>query len=130
MSVRRYQKTQDAAEDPRSIERFALTRVNGMLSAGAESGGRTLTEACHKNWQLWSIFQSDLADPGNPLPDTLKAQLISLSIWVQKYTPQVLFQGASVEPLINVNRSIMEGLAPAPAGAPRTSPAELQPVSA
>ena len=129
MSVRRYQQTQESADDPRSVERFALARVNGMLSAGAENGGRALTEACHKNWQLWSIFQADLADPGNALPDALKAQLISLSIWVQKYTPQVLFQGASVEPLINVNRSIMEGLAPASTGT-MTASAELQPVSA
>ena len=130
MSVRRYQQTQDTAEDPRSIERRAIARVNAMLSAGAEGGGMALTEACHKNWQLWSIFQADLADPGNGLPDALKAQLISLSIWVQKYTPQVLFRGAPVQPLINVNRSIMEGLSPAPASAAVPAPGELRPLSA
>jgi flagellar protein FlaF len=74
---------------------------------------------------LWTIFQTDLALPENALPDSLKAQLISLSMWVQRYTAKVLFENASIDPLVSVNRSIMEGLAPAAtlAGAPVGRPA-------
>ena len=112
MSIKRYQTIQDKNDDPRAIEHRALARVNGMLVSGAEKGGAPLAEACHLNRTLWTIFQTDCSNPQNGLPDSLKAQLISLALWVQRYTNKVLFEGASVEPLINVNRSIMEGLAP------------------
>ena len=114
MSIKRYQTIQDKNDDPRSIEHRALARVNGMLVSGAEKGGVPLAEACHLNRTLWTIFQTDCSNPQNGLPDALKAQLISLALWVQRYTNKVLFEGASVEPLVNVNRSIMEGLAPTP----------------
>jgi flagellar protein FlaF len=87
---------------------------------GGKQGGRFLTEACFYNRKLWTIFQTDLADPANALPDQVKANLISLAIWVQKYTGRVL-DGAPVQPLIDVNRSIMEGLRPPPAAAPAVS---------
>ena len=112
MSIKRYQTIQDKNDDPRAIEHRALARVNGMLVSGAEKGGTPLAEACHLNRTLWTIFQTDCSNPQNGLPDSLKAQLISLALWVQRYTNKVLFEGASVEPLVNVNRSIMEGLAP------------------
>jgi flagellar protein FlaF len=127
MSVKRYQYVQETNDDPRTVEHRALARVNGMLVSGAEKGGAALAEACHMNRMLWTIFQSDLATPENGLPDALKAQLISLSIWVQKYTAKVLFENASVDPLVSVNRSIMEGLSPAAAGA--VAPAGAQPAA-
>lgn len=118
MSAKRYQTVQDANDDPRAIEQRALARVTGMLVSGAKEGGTALAEACHMNRMLWTIFQTDLALPENGLPDALKAQLISLSLWVQRYTTKVLFENASIDPLVSVNRSILEGLAPqAPIGA-------------
>jgi flagellar biosynthesis activator protein FlaF len=111
MSAKRYQTVQDANDDPRAIEQRALARVTGMLVSGAEKGGAALAEACHMNRMLWTIFQTDLVLPENGLPDALKAQLISLAIWVQRYTTKVLFENASVDPLVSVNRSILEGLA-------------------
>lgn len=111
MSVRRYQQAQDAAEDPRATEHRMLARVTGMLIDASERRGRELVEACYYNRKLWTIFQADLIHPGNGLPDDLKARLISLSLWVQNYTGQVL-DGADVEPLISVNKSVMEGLRP------------------
>jgi flagellar biosynthesis activator protein FlaF len=119
MSVSRYAATQDQVEDPRAAELRMLSRVTGMLLDGGKQGGRFLTEACFYNRKLWTIFQADLADPANQLPEAVKANLISLSIWVQKYTGQVL-KGAPVQPLIDVNRSIMDGLRPtAPAATAR-----------
>ena len=125
MSIKRYQTIQDKNDDPRSIEHRALARVNGMLVSGAEKGGVPLAEACHLNRTLWTIFQTDCSNPQNALPDALKAQLISLALWVQRYTNKVLFEGASVEPLVSVNRSIMEGLAPAQ----RPQPAATMPAA-
>src|SRR4051794_29417195 len=115
MSVRRYQQAQDNYEDPRAAEHRMLSRVTGMLVEGGKRGGRDLIEACYYNRKLWTIFQSDLANSENKLPDAVKANLLSLSIWVQRYTGQVL-DGAPVEPLIELNRSMMDGLKPEPKG--------------
>jgi flagellar biosynthesis activator protein FlaF len=111
MSVRRYQQAQETFDDPRLVEHRMLTRVTGMLIDGGKKGGRTLIEACYYNRKLWTIFQTDLAHPDNKLPESVRANLISLSLWVQRYTGEVL-DGAPVEPLIDVNRSIMDGLKP------------------
>jgi flagellar protein FlaF len=132
MSLSRYQQAQEAFESPRAAEHRMLARVTGMLRAAASSGGRDLVEACYYNRKLWSIFQADLASPENGLPDELKARLISISIWVQKYTGEAM-AGAPLEPLINVNRAIMEGLMPTapadgtaqPAAAPAGTPTSI-----
>jgi flagellar protein FlaF len=124
MSVRGYEKAQETIEDPRAIEHRMLARVTGMLIEGGKRGGRDLIEACFYNRKLWTIFQADCAHPTNQLPDPVKASLISLSLWVQTYTGQVL-SGASVDPLVEVNRSIMEGLAPSPAAPPPATAAPM-----
>jgi flagellar protein FlaF len=59
-------------------------------------------------------LQSDLSADDNQLPDGLKAQLISLAIWVDRHSSKVLRGKAEVGPLIKVNRTIMEGLAGTP----------------
>jgi flagellar protein FlaF len=124
MSVRGYEKAQETIEDARAIEHRMLARVTGMLIEGGKRGGRDLVEACFYNRKLWTIFQADCADPNNQLPDALKASLISLSLWVQTYTGQVL-NGATVDPLVEVNRSIMEGLVPARATLPAATSAPI-----
>ncbi len=52
-------------------------------------------------------------DEGNRLPKELRAQIVSLSLWVSKYSGEVMRDGAPLDPLIDVNRSIMQGLQPA-----------------
>ena len=102
---------------PRELEQRAFTIVIGRLMEGKEKGGATLIEACHLNQQLWTTLLTDLALPQNTLPDQLKAQLISLGIWVHKYSPQVMGGKAAVDPLISLNRSILEGLSATPQAA-------------
>ena len=56
----------------------------------------------------------DLATEENVFPDDLKAQIISLAIWVDKHSSRVLRGDATVDSLITVNRTVMEGLATIP----------------
>jgi flagellar biosynthesis activator protein FlaF len=35
---------------------------------------------------------------------------VSLAIWVSKYSTDVMHKGASIDPLIDINRNIMQGL--------------------
>ena len=119
MSIAAYRRRKEAAETPRELERRALTTVIGKLIEGQRQGGRVLLEACLLNSKLWSALVVDLALPENALPDDLKARLISIGLWVQRYTLKAM-SGAAVDPLIDVNRNIAEGLATnapaAPAG--------------
>ena len=53
---------------------------------------------------------TDCASTGNGLPEALRAQVMSVAIWVTRHSSNVLRENASIEPLIDVNRTIMEGL--------------------
>src|SRR5207253_10616975 len=60
--------------------------------------------------RLWSTLAVDCMDDANQLSKPLRAQIVSLSLWVSKYSSQVMQDGAPLEPLIDVNRTIMQGL--------------------
>ena len=70
-----------------------------------------------ENRQLWARLQGDLAGAGNQLPAALKANLISLSLWVDRACGEVLGGGDGLQALIDVNQNILGGLSgrrPAP----------------
>ena len=117
MSIRSYARIQEVTEAPRTTEYRALALVTGKLIEAKEERGQAFIEACFLNRKLWTLFQDDLTLPENGLPDALKAQLISLSIWVQKQTGPVMTGEASVDALIEVNTAIMAGLSPSGAQA-------------
>jgi len=121
MSIAAYRRQREAAETPRELERRAFMTVIGRLTDAKEKRGQALVEACHLNTQLWTTLLVDLCIPENGLPQDLKARLISIGIWVLRYTPDVMAGKVPVEPLISVNRSIAEGLSTVPA-ADRSSP--------
>ena len=111
MSISAYRRRQEFAEKPRELERRAFSIVIGKLVGAKEQGGPSLIDACYLNYQLWSTLQADLALPENALPVDLKARLLSLSLWVQRYTHDVMRGAAPADPLITVNKNILEGLA-------------------
>lgn len=115
MSISSYARIQEVTEAPRTTEYRALALVTGKLIETKKNRDREFVEACFLNRKLWTLFQNDLALPENGLPEALKAQLISLSIWVQKQTGPVMRGTASVDALIDVNTAIMAGLSPSAA---------------
>ena len=52
-------------------------------------------------------------DDRNALTHDVRAKIISLSLWVARYSKEVTRSGAPLDPLIEVNRTIMQGLRPA-----------------
>src|SRR4051812_49421155 len=101
MALQAYQKAQRAAENPRNAEYRLFGQVTGALldaqSVGAK--GNHLIDAIDWNRRLWGTLAADCMDDGNRLPKQVRAQIVSLSIWVTKYSSQVMHQGASLEPL-------------------------------
>jgi flagellar protein FlaF len=72
--------------------------------------GPTRVRALGRNHTLWSTLIQDLSLAENRLPDGIKAQLISLGLWAMRYSTMALLKDLTIEPLIEVNRNVMEGL--------------------
>ncbi|WP_417317855.1 flagellar biosynthesis regulator FlaF [Emcibacter sp.] len=113
MSLEAYQKTQTATETHSQTEYRIFTEVTRALmeAKDLQKTDKRLHEALHWNRRLWSTLATDCAVEGNKLPDVVRAQIISLSIWVGKYSSQVARGEENIDALINVNRNIMDGLA-------------------
>jgi flagellar protein FlaF len=112
MSIKAYQRAATQAEAPRDLEYRAFGQVTAGLVRVKEGNSpiTAVAEAIDANRRLWNVLSADCADPGNQLPITLRGQIISLAMWVARYSSEVLREGADVEPLIDINRTMMEGL--------------------
>ena len=49
-------------------------------------------------------------DDRNTLTQDVRAKIVSLSLWVSKYSRSVTREKAPLDPLIEINRTIMQGL--------------------
>ena len=121
MSLNAYQRTLKSTEDPRNTEYRLFAEITRDLIAAQQGGGgqgvhAALIEAIDRNRRLWIALASDCADDNNLLPRETRASIISLSIWVQKYSRTVTRDREDISPLIEINRTIMKGLQPAAAG--------------
>ena len=113
MSLKAYHTARERAESPRETEYRLFGEVTRSLMAAAEAGADEMqmrVTALDWNRRLWTTLASDCSRPDNALPVGVRAQIISLSLWVSKHTSAVIRQEESFQPLIDVNRSIMEGL--------------------
>ncbi len=112
MTHKAYQATQAITESPRDSEYRLFGQVTGALIDAQKDGitAGPLAEALDWNRRLWRTLASDCLDDRNQLPKEVRAQIVSLSLWVSKYSKQVTRQGAPMKPLIEVNRTIMQGL--------------------
>ena len=112
MTLKTYQSVQRAVEDPRSTEYRLFGQVTGALLNAKESKaqGSPLVEAVDWNRRLWRTLAADCMDDRNTLTEDVRAKIISLSLWVAKYSRSVTREKASLDPLIEINRTIMQGL--------------------
>jgi flagellar protein FlaF len=113
MSLRAYQKAAERAENPRETEYRLFGEVTRSLMEAAGSDDlQVRAVALDWNRRLWTTLAGDCSRVDNALPIGVRAQIISLSLWVNRHTSQVIRKEESFQPLIDVNRSIMEGLRP------------------
>jgi len=108
---------------PRETEALAFGLCNDRMAKADTPRARV--EALHKTHQLWSLLVRDLESPGNALPATLKQQLMSLGMWAMFYSTRAIAADLPMQPLINVNRNMIDGLRMQP-GAAQPSPGESE----
>lgn len=121
MSIQAYRQAAAKTESPRQAEYRAFAAVTrGLIDAGSlpETEIARRADALAANRRLWSLLASDCAAEGNALPAPLRAQIISLSLFVDRHSRVVMREGASVDVLVEINRMMMQGLAPQAGGAP------------
>lgn len=113
MSLQAYQAAATRAENPRETEYRLFAQVTRALMEAAKCDPadiRGRVDALDWNRRLWSALGADCSSPENQLPPALRASIISLSIWVGKHTSAVIRKEEEIEPLIEINRMIMQGL--------------------
>ena len=105
-----YLQAQSATETPRQTEYRLFAQVTRALISAKDGDFTDMVKAINWNRRMWLVLQADCANDENALPDHLRAGIISLAIWVDKHSRKVMSREGQVEPLIDVNRSVMEGL--------------------
>jgi flagellar protein FlaF len=82
-----------------------------MAAAQAESDDfRSRIDVLDWNRRIWMTLAADCSLPTNPLDPQLRARIISLSMWVGRHSSAVMRGEETFEPLIEVNRIMMQGL--------------------
>ena len=117
MSLKAYQSVAQRAESPRELEYRLFGEVTRALMNAAQAAvedTQTRIDALDWNRRLWTTLAGDCSRGDNSLPDTLRASIISLSLWVSRHSSAVMRREESFDDLIEVNRIVMQGLAPQP----------------
>lgn len=112
MGIKSYEQVERQIEDPKVSEAKVMLTVTKGLERHAEEGrySEQLKYYLVKNQQMWVRMRNDVASEDNKLPTRVKAQLLSLALWVERHTAVVLTGQGEVSDLIDVNRSISDGL--------------------
>ncbi len=124
MGLAAYKRTIRESETPRQIERRILSRVTHDLTEKGQGFDATddktqrlsilaggLRDALSENQRFWAALRFDLAEPGNAMPDALKASLISIALWVDRQTAAVMAGEGRLAGLVEINGNIAAGLA-------------------
>ena len=108
----------------REIDAYALTQCAIKLQECQKNWDMPeqeridrLFEALKINGLLWSIFQAEITADDNPLPRKLREDLLSLSLFVDKRTKEIMCfpDPEKLTVLININLNLAAGLNASPA---------------
>lgn len=95
----------------RSAEYEVIARISHRMKKAIQNDDyKALAEALYENNKLWTALAVDCMNDENELPDTLRARIISLSIFTQKHMHKVLAKQESAVPLLEINAIILRGL--------------------
>lgn len=103
----------DSPKDMRARERQALERSIELLSAAEKAGPHTreAVEANTFSTKLWTILVEDLGMAENQLPKQLRADLVSIGLWVLKELEEIRMERSkNYRGIIDITNSIAQGL--------------------
>jgi flagellar protein FlaF len=98
-----------ARERERQVFECCLELLKAADEKGPES--REAIEALSYCRRIWATFLEDLASPDNALPKPLRAEIISIGLWVIRESEAIrLGKSTNFKPLIEVTTALYEGL--------------------
>ncbi|MCG8493879.1 MAG: flagellar biosynthesis regulator FlaF [Sneathiellales bacterium] len=121
-----YKKANLATETPAQTEYRLFAEITRELENAnkEDANSKDRVNALFRNSQLWLTLKIDLMSDDNKLNTETKAGLISLAIWVEKFSAAAFRTKQDLMPLISVNKDIMQGLSNAAKTARSQSTAE------
>lgn len=114
MSLQAYKTAATRAENPREMEYRLFGQVTRALmhaSTVDPSDVATRIDALDWNRRLWSALATDCANPDNAMDKSLRAQIISISLFVSRHSSTIMRGEDDFEALIDINKMVMQGLA-------------------
>ncbi len=97
-----------------NVEAWALLelarRLEGLKKTPTDK--KEIMRIVRMNWQVWTIFQSALLDPDNPLPIEIRSNLLNLANFIDRRSVDVLAMPSieKIDILVHINRNIGSGL--------------------
>lgn len=104
---------ENCPKDCRDRERRALEHAIALLQQAEVAGAKSMIagEAVFFLAKLWRVLIDDLIDPENDLPDVLRADLVSVGLWVLRETELIRAgRSESFRALIEICGMIRDGL--------------------
>jgi flagellar biosynthesis activator protein FlaF len=116
-ALKAYESVNKSTMGGRDVEAAVLTKAALKLKEcqthwDAADRFSKLDSALKFNQRIWTIFQAELSKQENPLPHTLKIDLLRLSAFIDKRIFEIMAYPApeKLTILINVNNNIAAGL--------------------
>ncbi|SER93961.1 flagellar biosynthesis regulator FlaF [Rhizobium sp. NFR03] len=104
---------EDGVADSKDRERQVLDRSIALLASASQQKGysREAIEAVYYTRRLWIRFIEDLRAPDNQLNEELRANLISIAIWILSETEKIRKRESSnFQGIIDITTIIRDGL--------------------
>jgi flagellar protein FlaF len=110
-----YGKSNKLGLSGRTLEARVFTQAAQQLQDAITSSQHNardsrdkVLEALRYNNRLWTIVQAAVSDPASPLPQEVRANLMSLSLFVDQRTREAIADPAPdlLDALIDINRNI------------------------
>ena len=108
-----YRSSQRLGTQPRDTEAQALLEAARRLDGAMDGTDREAYRAALRlNWRLWTIIQADVTSEDSPLPDEIRQNILSLSVFIDKHTVKALAEPDvnRLRVLVDINRNIAAGL--------------------
>jgi len=104
---------EDSPADARDRERQLLDQSIELLTKAEAEGPKSFArvDAVHYTIRLWSALLEDLASSENALPKELRANLISIGIWILRESDKVRKGGSdNIAGILEISKIIRDGL--------------------
>lgn len=111
-NLRYAEMAQDDQREARERERIALERSITLMEHAADGGSSAdAANAIVFTTKLWTVLIEDLSAPDNGLPRELRAQIVSIGIWILRELESVRSdETRGFDDVIMVSRAIRDGL--------------------